>query len=308
MADQVELIICDGGSTDNSVEIIQKYANGLPPNTPRAEWHPNTQHPTTNSPCVTSNASKAETLNSKLQTLNTQSPTNDQESTANDSNLISWWCSEKDKGQSDAFNKGFSHAKGKFFSWLNADDVMLPGVLATVINFINRYPYVEWVSGGMAFCDADMKIMQMRIGTAPPPFLPVKFLSMTIIGGPSSFFAAKRFREVGGFDVHLKYAMDGDLWWRLFMAGTKLYHVRQYFWAFRLHEKSKTSPALLKKHLGDNHAIENAYLTTKNPRPRWMALVGVKVIAFWKLLNGSIIKSLLDTYRHKGLPIENVFE
>ena len=66
----VELIICDAASTDNSVEVIKKYAD-----------------------------------------------------------RIAWWCSEKDKGQSDAFNKGFSHAKGRFLTWLNADDVMLPGTI-----------------------------------------------------------------------------------------------------------------------------------------------------------------------------------
>ena len=32
---------------------------------------------------------------------------------------ITWWCSEKDGGQSAAFNKGFSHARGKFLTWLN---------------------------------------------------------------------------------------------------------------------------------------------------------------------------------------------
>ena len=246
--EKCELIVVDGGSTDNSVEIIKKYVRN-----------------------------------------------------------ISWWVSEKDGGQSDAFNKGFSHAKGRLLTWLNADDIMLPGVLDVVINAITRHPDFEWISGGMVFCDADMKVVQMRIGTAPPPLMPVKSLSMTIIGGPSSFFSAKRFREVGGFDVRLRYAMDGDLWWRLFMAGTRLHHIRKYFWAFRLHENSKTSPALLKKHLAGNHAIENAYLSTKNPRPRWLASVGVKGTAFWKLVNGSIIKSFVDTYLHKGLSIDKVF-
>ena len=38
VGDKVELIICDAASTDNSVEIIKKYADGLPPNTPYEEW------------------------------------------------------------------------------------------------------------------------------------------------------------------------------------------------------------------------------------------------------------------------------
>ena len=39
MGDQVELIICDAASTDNSVEVIKKYAHGLPPNTLRSYQH-----------------------------------------------------------------------------------------------------------------------------------------------------------------------------------------------------------------------------------------------------------------------------
>ena len=39
---------------------------------------------------------------------------------------------EPDCGQSDALNKGFAKARGEWLFWLNADDVLLPGALATV--------------------------------------------------------------------------------------------------------------------------------------------------------------------------------
>ena len=38
MGNQIELIICDAASADNSLDVIRKYANGLPPNTPYEEW------------------------------------------------------------------------------------------------------------------------------------------------------------------------------------------------------------------------------------------------------------------------------
>ena len=34
MGNQIDLLICDAASTDNSLGVIKKYANGLPPNTP----------------------------------------------------------------------------------------------------------------------------------------------------------------------------------------------------------------------------------------------------------------------------------
>ena len=86
MGDKVELIVCDAASMDNSQEIIKKYACGLPPNILRTDW---------------------------------QLLTNPPRLTSNNSQLISWWCSEKDGGQSAAFNKGFSHARGKYLTCLN---------------------------------------------------------------------------------------------------------------------------------------------------------------------------------------------
>ena len=107
--EKVELIICDAASTDNSVEIIKKYASGLPPNTSYYDWA--ASHPTSLIPHP----------------------------------LITWWCSEKDNGQSEAFNKGFSHAKGEWLTWLNADEIYADGVLSALFSLIARKKKAQWI-------------------------------------------------------------------------------------------------------------------------------------------------------------------
>ena len=94
-----EIIICDGGSTDNSLNIIKKYADRL-----------------------------------------------------------SWWCSEKDKGQSDAFNKGFSHASGEFLFWLNADDLLMPNALQNAAEYLESHPSCKWLTFNTLFHCCPVKV------------------------------------------------------------------------------------------------------------------------------------------------------
>ena len=60
---------------------------------------------------------------------------------------------EPDAGQSDAFNRGFAKARGEWFFWLNADDVLLPGALKKVRGLINRVKHVEWITGNQLLID-----------------------------------------------------------------------------------------------------------------------------------------------------------
>lgn len=176
-----ELIICDGGSTDSSVEIIKKYAT-----------------------------------------------------------KITWWCSEKDKGQSDAFNKGFLHACGKFLTWLNADDVMLPGTIEKLRKATAKHPNCEWFVGGVLWLDPQMRIVNCGRGR---PFSEIRYSEGNVcVWGPSSFFTKRLLDAVGGVDVRFHYTMDTDLWLRFACKE----HVRylpfcDYAWGLRLHPDAKMS-------------------------------------------------------------------
>lgn len=208
MGDQVELIICDAESTDNSVEIIKKYACGLPPNTSRGEW---------------AGTSKPQTSNSEL---------------------ISWWCSENDGGQSSAFNKGFSHARGKFLTWLNADDILTNGALEAVRLVSERHPNCRWIAGSSLYADEKLRVLKCFCAHS---FSSLRarwgFLS---VWGPSSFFTKELLMSAGGVDENLHYLMDIDLWHRFYACGAKYCVTLNNIFAYRRHEASKMSGASVK--------------------------------------------------------------
>ncbi len=48
------------------------------------------------------------------------------------------WISEKDNGQSDAINKGFSTANGEILAWLNSDDYYDENIITKVVEYFSK--------------------------------------------------------------------------------------------------------------------------------------------------------------------------
>ena len=61
-------------------------------------------------------------------------------------NKLSYWHSQKDNGQYDAINQGFSKSTGEIMYWLNADDMLLPKTLFVVAEIFEQLKEVEWIS------------------------------------------------------------------------------------------------------------------------------------------------------------------
>lgn len=155
-------------------------------------------------------------------------------------NRIAWWCSENDGGQSAAFNKGFSHARGRFLTWLNADDVMLPGTIANLKRAFERYPTCPWFIGGVLWLDQGMRIM--NCGRARR-FSEIRYRYGNVSTyGPSSFFTKELLVAVGGVDERFHYSMDTDLWLRFaWKKGARYKVIAPYAWGLRLHPEAKMS-------------------------------------------------------------------
>ncbi len=178
----IEYILIDGGSTDGSQEIINKYSQ-------RFAYH----------------------------------------------------VSEKDKGQTDAINKGFAAAQGSILAWLNSDDVYHPHAVAEAVAFFTDHPDVGLVYGDLDFIDENNQI----IGRFPAAQTDLKRLrrGYVHIPQPAAFFRADLWRQVAPLDDSFFFAMDYDLWVRLAQL-TKFQYLPGRTWAsFRLHSAAKTVSA-----------------------------------------------------------------
>ncbi len=217
---QIEYIIVDGGSTDGSVSIIQKYADRL-----------------------------------------------------------AWWVSEPDQGQTDALNKGFAHATGEIFAWLNSDDTYRPGAVQAAVQYLLDHPEVGMVYADCNFIDESGRV----IGRFPAAQTDLKRLRRGYVHIPqqTAFFRARLWHEVGPLDPSFYFAMDYDLWTRL-AARAPLKYLPGQVWAnFRIHSAGKTIiaddrcwPEMLRVHYRDGGSffapIVFKYYLRKAIRPLWM--------------------------------------
>lgn len=175
----LEHIVIDGGSTDGSVELIQKHASQL-----------------------------------------------------------SYWVSERDRGQSHAINKGFARATGEVLGWLNSDDTLLPGALASVAEVFQREPDIDLVYGDFVYTDADGRPMRRR-----HVFKTMSYESLLYhdyLGQPAVFFRRRLWETVGPLDESLYYCMDWDLFLRMWRV-CRPKHIPVVLATYRLDQSAKSN-------------------------------------------------------------------
>jgi carbamoyltransferase len=152
---------------------------------------------------------------------------------------LTGWESEKDSGQSQAINKGFLKTGGEIMSWLNSDDLLLPGALQTVANFFQKNPDVDVVYGDRLLIDEN----DMEIGRWIMPGHDSEVLSwVDYVPQETLFWRRSIWERVGGrIDESFRFAMDWDLLIRFRDAGANFAHIPRFLGAFRIHEQQKTS-------------------------------------------------------------------
>jgi glycosyltransferase involved in cell wall biosynthesis len=153
------------------------------------------------------------------------------------------WVSEADNGQSAAINKGLAMARGQVISWLNCDDIYLPGALAMAMRTFEENPKAQWLVGRCNIIDKAGRVIRHNITNYKDRLLHSfsyrALLRMNMISQPAVFWRRSFGEQVGPLDESLNYTMDYDLWLRMAQRSQPLI-LNQTLASFRVHRTSKS--------------------------------------------------------------------
>ncbi len=143
------------------------------------------------------------------------------------------WRQEPDEGMSDAINKGFACANGKWIMWLNADDRLKPGALATMLGMLEKSD-ADVIYGDWDFI-GETGILQRHI-TAPRWCRFVHIHHHCYVGSTAAFYRKSTVTDEGlRLDLRFRYAMDSEFYARLDAIGKRFAHVCVNVADFRMH-------------------------------------------------------------------------
>jgi glycosyltransferase involved in cell wall biosynthesis len=219
----IEYIIVDGGSTDCTLEIINRYRNKI--------------------------------------------------------DII---ISEKDKGQSDAINKGFKLATGELMGWINSDDLLYPDCVEKSVELYNQYPDASiYYPAILDFIDHKGKILYNCTRKIPDRNYLLNTNYSVIQQG--SFYNRHLVEKIGYLDESIYFCMDLDLWLRLLGYAPIYYYDRKPLSAFRTWEETKTS-------MGGIHFVNDMKRILKRNGAKWYAKTQIRLSYIRCCITGSRIK------------------
>jgi glycosyltransferase involved in cell wall biosynthesis len=191
------------------------------------------------------------------------------------------WLSEKDKGQSEALNKGFRRAKGDIIGWLNSDDRYLPGCFAKIVQAFEQNPTVDIIYGDYRVVDESGGLIRIKREIDFSKFI-LRYHRVLYIPTTATFFRSRIFREDNWLEESLEYAMDLEFFIRLAAKGYHFKHISEVLADFRLQPDSKTCSAPDKQRSEHQQIVYSAIPMLRNiesPSLRGLTLFLLRFIA-----------------------------
>lgn len=156
--------------------------------------------------------------------------------------FLTYWVSERDRGQSHAINKGWERATGEILHFLNSDDLLLPGALGTIAQVFAENQSIQVVSGVCPVKDVELK-EELRIKQPRAFDLAYFLLDREGVGQPATVIRREVYEKTGGLDERLHYTLDREYWMRVCLRcpGVQVAQLNQPLAIFRWQSDCKSA-------------------------------------------------------------------
>lgn len=145
------------------------------------------------------------------------------------------WESHKNKGETRSVNKGLQMAQGEILGVVNSDDPILPGLVQTAVDLLQKDSRLLVVYPDWLMIDENSQLIK-RVQTYD-----YSYLNMVrwhhCFPGPGALFRRKALLLEKGRDIQYNYVADYDYWLRLGMHGP-FGRIPEHLATFRVHTNS----------------------------------------------------------------------
>jgi len=173
---------------------------------------------------------------------------------------ITYWVSEKDRGQTHAINKGFDRATGDWVAWMNSDDLYQPMALHALAQAAELNPQADVIFGNKESFNSDGSFRQAFIACTPDFHT---MLPWQCIYSESTFFKRTTVLNEIRPNESFHHYMDSDFFWRLFLGGKRFHHVPFINAKWRIHAGSKSIKG---KDIADEERFQIMLSVLSDPR------------------------------------------
>ena len=146
---------------------------------------------------------------------------------------------EKDKGQTDAINKGFRLAAGELVGWINSDDILYDDCIEKIVNlYLANQDGAIYYGSKSDFIDENGYVFKLNVHRIPNKTHLLNDNYSIIQQG--SFYRLDIVDKCNFLDDKLNYCMDLDLWLKLLDFGSIYSFDEKSLSAFRWWGNTKT--------------------------------------------------------------------
>lgn len=161
---------------------------------------------------------------------------------------------EKDKGQSDALNKGFALCSGEIINWLNSDDELADNALLRIGEAYTKYKY-DWITGANIVRTVNRKyeFLQFNWINSWHKY----FLNRPDFPQDCTFFSRHILEKLKGVNVNLHQVMDVDFYTRMLEVSKKGAFCTFVLSYMTLHANQKT---ILNEYESEKVSVKQSFL------------------------------------------------